>query len=66
MQELTNLTERELLALLALKKITSGEVTFLNILDADILVSKGLADRFGKGQFILTDRGYEALKKSGL
>ena len=58
--------DRELLALLALKRISGGEITFLNVLDADILVRKGLADRYGKGQFVLTDAGYALLKNLGL
>jgi len=55
------LTEREKNALLALAKITSGQQTFLNVLDADLLVAKGLADLFGKGQYVLTDDGRDFL-----
>ena len=51
------LTIREKNALLALGKISAGQQAFLNVIDADILVKKGLAERFGKSQFMLTDRG---------
>jgi len=52
-----SLTERERKALLALARISSGQQTFLSVLDADLLVAKGLADLFGKGQYVLTDEG---------
>lgn len=51
------LNDREQRALLALGKISAGQVAFLNIPDADILVRKGLAELFGKGQYILTEKG---------
>jgi hypothetical protein len=57
------LTEREHKALLALAKISSGQQTFLNVLDADMLVRKGLADIFGKGQYVLTEQGSALIKK---
>lgn len=66
MQKPPSLTARELTALLALKKISDGQVTFLNVLDADMLVRKGLAERFGKGQFVLTERGLELTKMMDL
>lgn len=58
---LPELTAPERRALLALEKLTAGEETFLNVIDADALVRKGLAELFGKGQFILTDQGYRLL-----
>lgn len=58
-----DLSPRELAALVALQKISAGESCFLNVLDADLLVRKGLAEMFGKGQFILTDEGHDLLKK---
>ncbi len=51
------LTEPEWRALRSLGKISDGTTTFLNVVDADGLVMKGLAERFGIGQFILTDQG---------
>lgn len=51
------LTESEWRALRALGKISDGNPAFLNVLDADALVQKGLAERFGLGQFVLTDLG---------
>ncbi|MEZ0260087.1 MAG: hypothetical protein ACAH80_03715 [Alphaproteobacteria bacterium] len=54
-----DLTQAELRALLALGRISNGEENiFLNILDADRLVTKKLAERIGKGQYILTDEGH--------
>lgn len=66
MQPPSFLSQRELLALLALKKISGGGTAFLNVLDADLLVNKGLAERFGKGQFVLTEEGSALIKKLGL
>ncbi len=60
-----DLSPRELAALLIIKKISLGEIHFLNVLDADLLVERGLAERFGKGQFILSDQGRELLKQIG-
>ncbi len=51
------------MALLALGKLSEGKAAFLNVTDADELVKMGLADRFGKGQFVLTDQGRERLKR---
>ena len=54
-----DLTHAELRALLALGRISNGESNvFLNVLDADLLVTKKLAERIGKGQYILTDEGH--------
>jgi hypothetical protein len=50
-------------ALLALGRITEGKDSFLNVLDADDLVRLGLAYRYGKGQYILTQIGEDTLKK---
>lgn len=66
MQEPLQLTERELAALLALKRLSEGGIAFLNVLDADLLVQKGFADLFGKGQFVLTTKGDAYIKKQGL
>lgn len=57
------LTKDEVRALLALKSISEGKDAFLNVIDGDNLVRKGLAELFGKGQFVLTAEGEEALKK---
>jgi len=57
------LTKQNCYALLALGRITGGEESFLNVLDADDLVRLGLADRYGKGQFALTQKGHEALTR---
>lgn len=51
------------MALLALGKLSEGKEAFLNVIDADELVELGLADRFGKGQFVLTEQGREHLKR---
>jgi hypothetical protein len=56
------LTERERAALLALHRITNGEQAFINVPDADLLVRKGLADLYGKGQYVLTAKGESFLK----
>lgn len=53
-----DLTHAELSALLALGRISDGHKAFLNVLDADLLVTKKLAERIGKGQYILTDEGH--------
>ena len=53
-----DLTHAELRALLALGRLSAGEKVFLNVLDADLLVTKKLAERIGKGQYILTDEGH--------
>jgi hypothetical protein len=55
------LTERQRRALQALGRISAGEAAFLSILDADDLVGLGLADRYCKGEFTLTDAGRELL-----
>lgn len=60
------LTESELRALRALARLSEGEAAFLNIPDADRLVELGLADRYGTGQFVLTDAGREFLEENGL
>lgn len=55
------LTERQLRALKSLGEISAGKQTFLNVIDADELASLGLAERFGKGQFVLTSSGVQLL-----
>jgi len=60
------LTEREARALFSLARISCGEQAFLNVLDADDLVKKGLAEIFGKGQYVLTDAGEALLAKLGI
>lgn len=57
------LTEAEWHALRALGDISDGNVTFMNVVDADALVAKGLAERFGLGQFVLTDQGRALLAR---
>jgi len=59
---LPELTSQERRALEALSRITAGDTTFLNVVDGDALVRKGLAELFGKGQFVLTDQGHQALE----
>lgn len=56
-----NLNTKQQKALLALGQISEGNEVFLNVLDADELVILGLADLFGKGQFVLTDNGWKEL-----
>lgn len=58
------LSEREQRALQALEKISAGQLVFLNIPDADVLVAKGLAELFGKGQYVLTEKGRMVLKEA--
>lgn len=58
------LTESEWRALRALGNISGGNTTFLNVVDADVLVLKGLAERFGLGQFVLTDQGRDLLARA--
>lgn len=58
------LTESEWRALRALGDISAGNTTFLNVVDADVLVLKGLAERFGLGQFVLTDQGRDLLARN--
>ncbi len=57
------LTESEWRALRALGTISGGNPAFLNVVDADALVVKGLAERFGLGQFVLTDQGRDLLAR---
>ena len=45
MPHTADLSPRELAALLIIKKISLGEIHFLNVLDADLLVERGLAER---------------------
>jgi hypothetical protein len=58
------LSESEWRALRALGTISDGSTTFLNVGDADLLVMKGLAERFGLGQFVLTDNGRDLLSRA--
>ena len=60
------LSSDQLRAIRALERITMGEECFLNISDADQLVELGLADRFGKGQFVLTEAGRQLLRQKVL
>jgi hypothetical protein len=57
------LTKANIYALLALGRITQGQDSFLNVLDADDLVRLGFANRYGKGQYTLTEVGEVFLKK---
>lgn len=50
-------------ALRALGKLSAGMPTFLNVVDADALVLRGLAERYGAGQFVLTDAGRDLLDR---
>lgn len=58
-----HLTDSEWRALRALGAISDGNPTFLNVEDADLLAVKGLAERFGLGQFVLTDQGRDLLAR---
>ncbi|MDF3023697.1 MAG: hypothetical protein K0R10_1058 [Alphaproteobacteria bacterium] len=60
---MTQLSETEWRALRALGRISAGMATFLNVIDADALVRLGLAERYGKGQFTLTDAGRDLLDR---
>lgn len=58
-----DITAAELRALLALGKLSRGQDAFLNVIDADLLVDRKLAERIGKGQFILTEEGLALLAR---
>jgi len=57
-----SLTKSNCYTLRTLGRICRGEVTFLNVIEADKLVELGLAERFGKGQYVLTARGEDVLE----
>jgi hypothetical protein len=57
------LTKANIYALLGLGRIAEGKQSFLNVLDADDLVRLGLANRYGSGQYTLTELGEDTLKK---
>jgi len=63
---MTDLTEAQLRALHALGRMSNGMAAFLNIIDADQLVSLGFAEKIGKGQFILTEKGRTTIEKEKL
>jgi hypothetical protein len=58
---MNSLTKSNCYTLRTLGRISRGEETFLNVIDADKLVEIGLAERFGKGQYVLTAKGEETL-----
>lgn len=62
-EETPELSLRLQAALLALGRLSSGCQAFLDVLDGDALVRLGLADLYGKGQFVLTVKGEEMLDR---
>ncbi|MEZ0262342.1 MAG: hypothetical protein ACAH80_15155 [Alphaproteobacteria bacterium] len=59
---MTGLTERQILALKTLEQFSMGKTAgFLNWADADSLVALGLASSFGKGRYVITEKGLAAL-----
>lgn len=61
---MSSLNERQIQALKTLEQFSMGNTAaFLNWADADTLLELGLAQSFGKGRYVITQEGLDALQE---